>query len=178
MFFSGYHGVLNVHAGTSFVHIMVGGQQHKAWLIQLPSRDPRFWLFEEWPRPSSETRQRWAVEKWGSYFGNEHEIWYREIHLHADEDAFWNWHLIHCAQMTCMQPNGVPFLKELGGRPPAPHGYEGEPGSTNPTPSGDGSKDGFQPRPPEAPPAKGSAATGIERAPDALEDRTAAPMRK
>lgn len=179
MFFSGFHGVLNVHSGTSFVHIVVGGNLHYAWLIQLPSHDPRYRLFEEWPFPSSGVRNRWAVERCGTCDCGDHQIWYRQVHLHTDEDAYWNWQLIHCAHRTCMQPNGIPFLKELGARPPASQGYESDLSSPSPSQPGDDTKDGFQPRPQEAAPARGrGAAIPMERAPDALEEKATSPARK
>jgi hypothetical protein len=178
-FFSGHHGVLNKNVVGSFVHMMVGGQLHHAWLIQIPSHDPHYWLFEEFELPSAKIRRRWAVEKWGDCPNDCHRIWYRQMRYPEDEGNYWDWQLIECAHKTCIQPDAVPYPYNLGKQPKAPASYEGEreaPSSTPPK-SGSGAPkdaDGFYKRPPEVPPAKTpGTASQIERAPDAVEQKSA-----
>jgi hypothetical protein len=152
-FFSGRRGVLSKYPDDSFVHIVFAGQLHHAWLKQLVSNDPRYWLFEE--LTPDKVHRRWAVGKWGNCPEGCHWIWYHQFEKPEDEDAFGDWKFVECAHKTCMELDAIPYPADLGPRPK------------------DGDASGFEPREKETRTAKKLAAPKkIEQAPNAVEEKS------
>jgi hypothetical protein len=153
--FAGQRGILSKYRDDSFVHIVVAGQLHHAWLRQLVSRDPRYWLFEERELTPGKVHRRWAVQKTGSCPDGIHTIWYHQFEKPDDEDAFGDWKLVEYSHRTCMKLNAIPYPADLGPRP-----KENETG-------------GFESRENESRTAKKPAIPKqIEQAPDAVEEKT------